>query len=49
MVDDFLRSSEELARVIADPRSSRPRAIQSYQELQKTCIKCHYTFRDEAD
>ena len=49
MVDDFLRSSEELASVIADPRSSRPRAIQSYQELQKTCIKCHNTFRDEAD
>jgi cytochrome c556 len=49
MVDDFLRSSEELANVIADPRLSRPRAIQSYQELQKTCIKCHNTFRDEAN
>jgi hypothetical protein len=48
-VDDFLRASEELARVIADPGSSRPRATQSYQKLQKTCIKCHSAFREGAD
>jgi hypothetical protein len=48
-VDDFLRASEEFARVIADPGSSRPRATQSYQKLQKTCINCHSAFREEAD
>jgi cytochrome c556 len=45
-VDDFLRASEELAKVIADTGSSRPRATQSYQTLQKTCINCHTTFRE---
>jgi hypothetical protein len=48
-VDDFLRASEELAKVVADPGSSRPRATQSYQKLQKTCINCHSAFREEAD
>src|SRR4029077_18423815 len=48
-VDDFLRASEELARVIADPGSSRPRATQSYQKLQKTCAHCHGAFRETAD
>jgi len=48
-VDDFLRASEEFARVIADPGSSRPRAMQSYQKLQKTCINCHSAFREGAD
>jgi len=48
-VDDFLRASEEFARVIADPGSSRPQATQSYQKLQKTCITCHSAFRGEAD
>jgi hypothetical protein len=47
--DDFLRSSEELARVIADPGSSQPLAIQSYQKLQKSCIHCHSVFREGAD
>jgi hypothetical protein len=47
--DDFLLASEEFARVIADPELSRPRAIQSYQKLQKTCINCHSAFRDGAD
>jgi hypothetical protein len=45
-VDDFLRASEEFAKVIADPGSSRPRATQSYQKLQKTCITCHSAFRE---
>ena len=49
MVDDFLRASEEFARVIADPEPSRPRATQSYQKLQKTCINCHSAFREGAD
>jgi hypothetical protein len=48
-VDDFLRSSEEFARVIADPGSSRPQATRFYQKLQKTCTHCHSTFREEAD
>jgi hypothetical protein len=48
-VDDFLQSSEDLAGVLADPGSSRPRAAQSYQKLQKTCIRCHRTFREQAD
>jgi hypothetical protein len=48
-VDDFLRVSEEFARVVADPGSSQPRATQSYQKLQKTCINCHSAFREEAD
>jgi cytochrome c556 len=48
-VDDFLRASEEFARVIADPGSSRPRATRSYQKLQKTCVNCHSAFRGEAD
>ena len=48
-VDDFLRASEEFAKFIADPGSSRPRATQSYQKLQKTCINCHSAFRGEAD
>ena len=48
-VDDFLGASEELARVIADPGSSRPRATQSYKKRQKTCINCHSAFREEAD
>ena len=46
-VNDFLRASEEFARVIADPRSSRPRATQSYKKLQKTCLNCHSAFREE--
>ena len=45
-VDDFLRASEEFAKVIADPGSSRPWATQSYQKLQKTCINCHSAFRE---
>jgi hypothetical protein len=45
-VDGFVRASEELARVIAEPGSSQPRAKQSYQQLQKTCINCHSTFRE---
>ncbi len=48
-VDDFLRASEEVAKVIADPESSRPRATQSYQKLQRTCINCHSAFREGAD
>jgi cytochrome c556 len=48
-VDDFLRASEEFARVIADPTSSRPRATKFYQKLQKTCVNCHSAFRLEAD
>ncbi len=48
-VDDFLRASEEFARVIADSESSQPRAKQSYQKLQKTCINCHSAFREEVD
>ena len=48
-MDDFLLASEEFARVIADPGSSRPRATQSYQKLQKTCLNCHSAFRAEAD
>jgi hypothetical protein len=48
-VDDFLRASEEFARIVADPESSRPRATQSYQKLQKTCVNCHSAFREEAD
>jgi tetrahydromethanopterin S-methyltransferase subunit F len=44
--DDLLRAAEELAKVIADPGSSRPRATQSYQKLQKTCINCHSAFRE---
>jgi hypothetical protein len=47
-VDDFLRASEEFAKVIAEPGSSRPRATQSYQKLQKTCINCHSAFRAES-
>jgi cytochrome c556 len=45
-VDDFLRASQDFAKVIADPGSSRPRATQSYQKLQKTCITCHSGFRE---
>jgi hypothetical protein len=48
-VDDFLRASEEFASVIADSGSSPPRATQSYQKLQKTCINCHSAFREGAD
>jgi hypothetical protein len=48
-VDEYLRASEEFAGIIADPGSSRPRATQSYQKLQKTCIHCHSAFREEAD
>ena len=47
--DDFLRSADEFAGVIADTGSDRPRATQSYQRLQKTCTNCHRTFRGEAD
>ena len=45
-VDAFLVASEDLAKVIADPGSSQPRAKQSYQKLQKTCITCHSAFRE---
>jgi hypothetical protein len=48
-VDDFLRASEQFARVIADPGSSRAEATQSYKKLQKTCINCHGAFREGAD
>ena len=48
-VDEFLRDSQELAKVIADPGSSRSRATQSYQKLQKSCTHCHSAFRGEAD
>jgi hypothetical protein len=48
-VDDFVRASEELARVIAEPGSFQSRAKQSYQKLQKTCINCHSAFREEVD
>jgi hypothetical protein len=44
-VDDFLRATEKFASVIADPKTSRHRATQSYQQLQKTCINCHSAFR----
>jgi hypothetical protein len=46
-VDNFLRASEDLARIIADEGSSRPQATQSYQKLQKTCANCHSAFREE--
>jgi hypothetical protein len=48
-VDDFLRASQEFASVIANPGSSQPRAKQSYQTIQKTCILCHSAFREGAD
>src|SRR5205823_3237646 len=48
-VDDFLRASEDLARIIGDPGASRPQATQSYQKLQKTCAHCHGAFREKAD
>jgi hypothetical protein len=48
-VNDYLRASEEFARVIDDPGSSRARATQFYQKLQKTCVNCHSAFRGEAD
>jgi hypothetical protein len=47
--NDFVRSSEELVRVIADPGFPRDRAIQSYQKLQRTCVNCHSAFREGAD
>jgi hypothetical protein len=43
--DDLLRAADDFARVIADPRSDRPRAARSFQALQKTCTNCHRTFR----
>jgi cytochrome c556 len=48
-VDDLIRTSDDLAKVIADPGSSRPQATQSYQKLQKTCASCHTSFRAEAN
>jgi cytochrome c' len=48
-VDAFLRATEEFAEVIADPKSSQPRATNSYQKLQKTCLNCHSAFREGAD
>jgi cytochrome c556 len=48
-VDDFLRASDELAKVIADPESDQPRMTQSFQTLQKTCTRCHTTFREDDD
>ncbi len=48
-VDDFLGASEEFARIMDDPGSSRTRATQAYQKLQKTCTNCHIAFRGEAD
>jgi cytochrome c556 len=47
--DDFRQESEEFARVIVDPKSSRPQAIQVYQKLQRTCVNCHSGFREGAD
>jgi cytochrome c556 len=44
-VDDFIRASNDFAKVIAAPNTSRPEARQSYQKLQKTCANCHSTFR----
>jgi hypothetical protein len=46
-VDNFLRASEDFARIIADEGSSRSQATQSYQKLQKTCANCHIAFREE--
>jgi cytochrome c556 len=46
-VDNFLRASEDFARIIADEGSARPQATQSYQKLQKTCANCHSAFREE--
>ena len=46
-VDNFLRASEDFARIIADEGSARPRAMRSYQQLQKTCTNCHRAFREE--
>jgi hypothetical protein len=48
-VDDFLRASDDFARIIADPGSSRLQATQSYRKLQNTCTNCHIAFREEAD
>ena len=46
-VDNFLRASEDFARIIADEGSGRSQATQSYQKLQKTCTNCHSAFREE--
>jgi hypothetical protein len=46
-VDNFLRASEDFARIIADEGSGRSQATQSYQKLQKTCANCHSAFRGE--
>jgi len=46
-VDNFLRASEDFARIIADEGSGRSQATQSYQKLQKTCANCHSAFREE--
>jgi hypothetical protein len=46
-VDNFLRASEDFARIIADEGSGRSPATQSYQKLQKTCTNCHSAFREE--
>jgi hypothetical protein len=48
-VDGFLRSSEEFAKVIADPESSRVQSMKSYQKIQKTCLNCHVAFREQVD
>jgi hypothetical protein len=46
-VDNFLRASEDFARIIADEGSGRSQATESYQKLQKTCAHCHSAFREE--
>src|SRR5262249_27421006 len=46
-VDNFLRASEDFARIIADKGSGRAQATQSYQKLQRTCTHCHGAFREE--
>jgi hypothetical protein len=47
--DEFVRAWEAFAGIVADPGSSKTRAIQSYQKLQGTCVRCHSTFREGAD
>ena len=46
-VDNFLRASEDFARIIADEGAGRSQATESYQKLQKTCANCHSAFREE--
>jgi cytochrome c556 len=47
MMDDFIKASEALAKVVSDEKSTQAQAKTAHAAVKKSCTPCHDVFRIE--